>query len=236
MSNSGINKRSHGFRHLGPASGKIDLEMRKLAEKIWGYARVSSKEQNLDRQIDALKKYVHEEDIIREKQSGKDFARPEYQKLRMMVREGDMLYITSLDRLGRNKNEVKLELEHLRAAGVQVRILDLPTTMMDFGQYGDMQRGIMDMVNNILIEVLSTMAEAGRRTIHKRQREGIEAAKARGKHLGRPAIDFPVNWLPVYRRWRRKEITAVAAMVELHLKKNSFYKLVHRQELYETGE
>ena len=198
-----------------------------MSEKIFGYARVSSKEQNLDRQIDELRKYVPSvNDIIFEKQSGKDFERPEYKKLRMMMREGDTLYLMSLDRLGRNKLEVKQELENLRAAGVNIRILDIPTTLMDFGQYGDMQRGIMEMVNNILIEVLSTMAESERRTIRKRQAEGIAAAKARGKHLGRPKLDFPDNWIAVYQRWQNKEITAVAAMQELDMKKTSFYKLV----------
>jgi DNA invertase Pin-like site-specific DNA recombinase len=98
-----------------------------LAEKIFGYARVSSKEQNLDRQIDELKKYVpNSVDIITEKQSGKDFDRPEYKKLRMMMRSGDTLYLMSLDRLGRNKLEVKQELENLRAAGVNIRILIFP--------------------------------------------------------------------------------------------------------------
>ena len=198
-----------------------------MSEKVFGYARVSSKEQNLDRQIDELRKYVpNAADIIFEKQSGKDFERPEYKKLRMMMREGDTLYLMSLDRLGRNKLEVKQELENLRATGVNIRILDIPTTLMDFGQYGDMQRGIMEMVNNILIEVLSTMAESERRTIRKRQAEGIAAAKARGKHLGRPKLDFPDNWIAVYQRWQNKEITAVAAMQELDMKKTSFYKLV----------
>lgn len=200
-----------------------------LAEKIFGYARVSSKEQNLDRQIDELKKYVpNPVDIITEKQSGKDFDRPEYKKLRMMMRSGDTLYLMSLDRLGRNKLEVKQELENLRAAGVNIRILDIPTTMMDFGQYGDMQRGIMEMVNNILIEVLSTIAESERRTIRKRQAEGIAAARARGKHLGRPQVEFPNNWIAVYQRWQDKEITAVQAMEELDVKKTSFYNLVRR--------
>ena len=200
-----------------------------LAEKIFGYARVSSKEQNLDRQIDELKKYVpNSVDIITEKQSGKDFDRPEYKKLRMMMRSGDTLYLMSLDRLGRNKLEVKQELENLRAAGVNIRILDIPTTMMDFGQYGDMQRGIMEMVNNILIEVLSTIAESERRTIRKRQAEGIAAARARGKHLGRPQVEFPNNWIAVYQRWQDKEITAVQAMEELDVKKTSFYNLVRR--------
>ena len=198
-----------------------------MSEKVFGYARVSSKEQNLDRQIDELRKYVpNAADIIFEKQSGKDFERPEYKKLRMMMREGDTLYLMSLDRLGRNKIEVKQELENLRATGVNIRILDIPTTLMDFGQYGDMQRGFMEMVNNILIEVLSTMAESERRTIRKRQAEGIAAAKARGKHLGRPKLDFPDNWIAVYQRWQNKEITAVAAMQELDMKKTSFYKLV----------
>ena len=145
-----------------------------------------------------------------------------------MMRSGDTLYLMSLDRLGRNKLEVKQELENLRAAGVNIRILDIPTTMMDFGQYGDMQRGIMDMVNNILIEVLSTIAESERRTIRKRQAEGIAAARARGKHLGRPQIDFPNNWIAVYQRWQDKEITAVQAMEELDVKKTSFYNLVRR--------
>lgn len=200
-----------------------------LAEKIFGYARVSSKEQNLDRQIDELKKYVpNPVDIITEKQSGKDFDRPEYKKLRMMMRSGDTLYLMSLDRLGRNKLEVKQELENLRAAEVNIRILDIPTTMMDFGQYGDMQRGIMEMVNNILIEVLSTIAESERRTIRKRQAEGIAAARARGKHLGRPQVEFPNNWIAVYQRWQDKEITAVQAMEELDVKKTSFYNLVRR--------
>ena len=198
-----------------------------MSEKVFGYARVSSKEQNLDRQIDELRKYVpNAADIIFEKQSGKDFERPEYKKLRMMMREGDTLYLMSLDRLGRNKIEVKQELENLRATGVNIRILDIPTTLMDFGQYGDMQRGIMEMVNNILIEVLSSMAESERRTIRKRQAEGIAAAKARGKHLGRPKLDLPDNWIAVYQRWQNKEITAVAAMQELDMKKTSFYKLV----------
>ena len=131
-----------------------------------------------------------------------------------MMQQGDTLYLMSLDRLGRNKLEIKQELENLRAAGVQVRILDIPTTMMDFGQYGDMQRSIMEMVNNILIEVLSTTAESERRTIRKRQAEGISAAKAKGKHLGRPRIDYPNNWISVYHKWQNKEITAVEAICE----------------------
>ena len=141
---------------------------------------------------------------------------------------GDTLYLMSLDRLGRNKIEVKQELENLRATGVNIRILDIPTTLMDFGQYGDMQRGIMEMVNNILIEVLSTIAESERRTIRKRQAEGIAAARARGKHLGRPQVEFPNNWIAVYQRWQDKEITAVQAMEELDVKKTSFYNLVRR--------
>lgn len=205
--------------------------MVKLSEKIFGYARVSSKEQNLDRQLDALKKYVPDEsDIITEKMSGKNFERPEYKKLRMMMREGDILYLVSLDRLGRNKFEVKQELENLRAMGVTVRIMDIPTSMIDYNQFGEMQKPIMEMVNTIIIEVLSTMAESERRVIKKRQAEGIAAAKRRGKHMGRPRLEFPINWVAVYRKWRMKEITAVSAMQELGLKRASFYNLVKRYE------
>lgn len=204
-----------------------------MPTKTFGYARVSSKEQNLDRQIDALKKYVDERDIISEKQSGKDFERPAYQMLRMMLREGDTLYLTSLDRLSRSKKEIKLELENLKALGVQVKILDMPTTMLDYSQYGGMQKIIMEMVNNILIEVVATISENERNMLRKRQAEGIAAAKARGKHLGRPRKQYPINWIAVYSRWSKGEITAAAAMRELKMKKTSFYKLakIYKQQL-----
>lgn len=205
----------------------------KMSEsKIFGYARVSTKDQNLDRQIDALKKYVPDErDILVEKFTGRSMERPVYQTLRNnMLRGGDTLYVTSLDRLGRDKAAIQDELQYYREIGVFVRILDVPTTLMDFSQYGTLQKAIMDMVNNILIEVLGTMAEQEITIKRKRQREGIDAAKARGKHLGRPRATYPGNWQEVYATWRRKEITAREAMRRMGLKPSTFYKLVKQAE------
>ena len=156
-----------------------------MAGKILGYARVSSKEQHLDRQIAELEKYVPQENILVDKASGKDLDRPSYQALKgaLGLRKGDTLYITSLDRLSRSKQDIKAELEWFKANQVALRILDLPTSMIEVP---DGQGWIMDMITNILIEVLASMAEQERLTIRKRQAEGIAAAKAKGKYLGRP--------------------------------------------------
>ena len=150
--------------------------------KIYGYARVSSKEQNLDRQMIALREYVQDErDIITDKESGKNFDRPGYRSLRdALLRHGDTLVIKSLDRLGRNKEQVKAELEYFKAQGIRLKIIDLPTTMTELPEG---QSWIIDMINNILIEVLSSIAEQERETIRQRQAEGIAAAKKKGKHL-----------------------------------------------------
>ena len=149
-------------------------------------------------------------------------------KFTNMLRKGDTLYITSLDRLARDKHAIQQELQYYRDRGVIVRILDVPTTLMDFSQYGTLQKSIMDMVNNILIEVLGTMAEQEITIKRKRQREGIDAAKARGKHLGRPRAACPANWQTEYTAWQRKEITAREAMRRLQLKPSTFYNLVQR--------
>ena len=205
--------------------------------KIFGYARVSTKDQNLDRQIDALKQYVPDErNIIAEKYTGRSMTRPAYQVLRdNMLRKGDTLYITSLDRLARDKRSIQQELQYYRDNGVIVRVLDVPTTLMDFSQYGTLQKAIMDMVNNILIEVLGTMAEQEITIKRKRQREGIDAAKARGKHLGRPRASFPANWSEEYAAWCRKEITAREAMRRMQLKPSTFYNLVRRAKEQESA-
>lgn len=152
--------------------------------RIMGYARVSSAEQNLARQLMELKKYVPEENIITDKQSGKDFNRPGYQALKgpLGLRRGDVLVIKSLDRLSRNKEEMKRELQWFKENGIQLKVLDLPTTMI---QLEPGQEWIREMVNNILIEVLSSIAQEERHTIRKRQREGIEAANIRESGSGR---------------------------------------------------
>jgi DNA invertase Pin-like site-specific DNA recombinase len=197
-------------------------------EKVYGYARVSTREQNLDRQIAALRQYVTDErDIITDKESGKDFDRTGYQYLReRLIRPGDTLIVKSLDRLGRNKEQVMEELRHFRADGVRVKILDLPTTMIDLP---DGQDWIVEMVNNILIEVLASIAEQERLTIRQRQAEGIAEAKKQGRLLGRKKTELPTEWELVTGLWKSGSITAVQAMDRLGLKKSTFYRMVREQ-------
>jgi DNA invertase Pin-like site-specific DNA recombinase len=198
-----------------------------MKQKIFAYARVSTKDQNVDRQIDELQKYVNDErDLYIDHASGKNFDRPEYDRLKHNARDGDIIYIKSLDRFGRNKDQIKDELEYYRKNNIIVKILDIPTTLMDFAGFGDMQAAIMDMINNVLIEVLGTIAEQERKTIKQRQKEGIDAAHRRGKHLGRPNAKYPDNWDVTIKQWHDGKIQAVQAMRELNLPKATFYKLV----------
>ncbi len=195
-----------------------------MEQRTFYYARVSSQEQNLARQLDAFRRLgASDRDIITDKQSGKDLDRAGYQALKnAMLRRGDTLVVKSLDRLSRSKADIKRELEYFKENGIRVKVLDLPTTMMEIPEGQDW---IMDMVNNILIEVLETIAQQERNTIRQRQAAGIAAAKARGKHLGRPKAVKPDNWTEVTARWRAGEITAVEAMRLTGLKRGVFYKI-----------
>lgn len=197
--------------------------MRKINNKTFYYARVSSREQNLDRQIEAFKNLGAEErEIICDKESGKNLERSGYQALKTtMLRSGDTLVVKSLDRLSRNKSDIKNELQFFKDNNIRLKVIDLPTTMMDLTNG---QEWVFDMVNNILIEVLGTIAEQERLTIRNRQREGIDAARKNGKHLGRPKTVKPENWNEIYKAWIRKEITARQAMRQLGVSKNIFYK------------
>jgi DNA invertase Pin-like site-specific DNA recombinase len=200
-----------------------------MDSRTYYYARVSSKEQNLDRQLDAFASLgAAEREIITDKESGKDLNRSGYTALKMaMLRSGDTLVIKSLDRLSRNKADIKNELQYFKDHGIRLKVIDLPTTMMELPEG---QAWVFDMVNNILIEVLGTIAEQERVTIRQRQQEGIRAAKAKGKHLGRPGLVVPENWEEVYSAWKNGEITAKVAMERTGLKRTSFYKLVKGME------
>ena len=193
-------------------------------KKIYGYARVSTKDQNLDRQLVALKEFgIDDRDIIREKASGKSLNREAYQTLRnQLLREGDTLVIVALDRLSRNKLHIKQELEYYRGRNIRVMVLDMPTTLC---QVNEGQEWIIEMINAILVEVLASLAEQERVKTLTRQAEGIEAAKLQGKHLGRPKMKIPEGWDNIYMLWKSGEITAVEAMRKSNLKKSTFYKL-----------
>ena len=196
-----------------------------MENRTYYYARVSSKEQNLDRQLAAFASLgAQERDIITDKESGKNLDRAGYTALKTaLLRRGDTLVVKSLDRLSRNKADIKNELQYFKENGIRLKVLDLPTTMIE---YPAGQEWVLEMVNNILIEVLSSIAQQERETIHQRQAEGIAAAKIKGKHLGRPRAVKPDNWNEVIERWHIGEITAVEAMRLTGMKKSTFYKLV----------
>ena len=199
-----------------------------MESRTWYYARVSSREQNLDRQLAAFAAIgAKERDIITDKESGKDLDRRGYTALKTaLLRRGDTFVIKSLDRLSRNKADIKSELEYFKENSIRLKVLDLPTTMID---YPAGQEWVLDMVNNILVEVLSSIAQQERETIRQRQAEGIAAAKSKGKHLGRPAVAYPDNWTEVYKAWKAGQITAKIAMEQTGLKRTSFYKLASTQ-------
>ena len=188
-------------------------------KKTYGYARVSTREQHLDRQIKALMDCgIDEREIITDKATGVTLERAGYQALKnTILREGDTLVIKSLDRLSRSKEHIMQELRYFKERHIIVRVIDLPTTMI---QLPEGQEWVFDMINNIL----------ERLTTRQRQAEGIAAAKERGAHLGRPVTAYPADWDEVYKHWRSGELTAVAAMHELGLKRSTFYKLVRRYE------
>ena len=195
-----------------------------MDSRIYGYARVSSREQNEDRQYEALTKFgVPPENIIIDKCSGKDTEREGYQYLkRQILRASDTLVIKELDRLSRNKADIKRELEEFKDKGIRVKILDIPTTLTDFPKE---QAWVMDMINNILIEVLGSIAENERNKIRSRQREGIEAAKKKNVRFGRPPKSLPEEWREILAEVRCGNKKPVEAIRELGISRSYFYKL-----------
>ena len=193
----------------------------------FGYARVSSTEQNLDRQLVELKKHVNAEQIYSDKASGKDFERDGFKNLMKALRKGDTLYIKSIDRLGRNKELIKKYLEQLKKKGVHLKVLDIPTTMQDMPAG---QEWVIDMINNIILEVYTSIAEHERNSIRARQAEGIAVAKAKGKHLGRPVQELPKAWERYYKQYKAKEIKAGEFMKLVEMPKATFYKKLKEYE------
>lgn len=197
-----------------------------------GYIRVSTKEQSIARQKEELLKHgVEERFLFIDKTSGRSFNRDQYQVLKVALRPGDELYIHELDRLGRNKKAITEELQFFKNHNIIVRILDIPTTMMDYSTLNnEMAKSMLEMINNLLIEVLSTLAEQELSKIHKRQQEGINAAKANGVKFGRPQVQIPENFPLIYKKWRDNKIMAVEAIQQLQLTHATFYRLVKRYE------
>jgi len=212
------------FRKTPPLFG---TERSIMDNRIYGYARVSTNGQNEDRQLEALTKFgVPEQNIIIDKASGKDTEREGYQYLkRQILRKGDTLVIKELDRLSRNKVDIKRELEQFKDMGIRVKILDIPTTLTDFPPE---QAWVLEMINAILIEVLGAIAENERNKIRARQREGIDAAKKKNVRFGRPSKPLPDNWREVIADVRSGNKKPVEAMQELGISRSCYYRLINR--------
>lgn len=202
---------------------------------IYGYHRTSTTEQHLDRGIKEITEFCQHnkyrlEKIYTDQQTGKNFDRPRYIVLRDdILRSGDTLIITEVDRLGRNKKDTVEELRLLAHRNIRVMILEIPTTLQDISKMDNaMAQMILETVNHMLIELYAAMAQAEVEKKEKRQKEGIEAKKLRGDwdNYGRPKVEKPSNWNEVIEKLNAKEITAVQAMKMLGLKKSSFYKLL----------
>lgn len=203
---------------------------------VYGYHRTSTKEQYLDRGVKEITDFCREnhlelEKIYTDQKTGKNFNRPRYTVLKEdVLREGDSLIITELDRLGRNKKDTLKELRDLSDKGVRVMILEIPTTLQDVTKMDNsLARMILETINNMLIELYAALAQAEIEKKEKRQREGIEAKKRRGEweNYGRPRIQKPENWDEVIEKWKQGQITAVEAQRQLGIKKTSFYRLVN---------
>jgi len=195
--------------------------------KKFGYARVSTAEQNEGRQIEALlAQGINDRDIFTDKKSGKDFERPQYQAMKCQLRTGDELVIVSLDRLGRSYELIKKEWAELRDQGVTVIVLDMPVLSARRNDLTDI------LIADTVLGVLSYVAETERKNIHERQRQGIDLALKNGAKFGRPIITMPDTFPSYYQEIKQDRITAIQAMKEMNLKPNTFYRL--KQE-YEAG-
>ena len=192
---------------------------------IYHYCRVSSKDQNLDRQIVALSGFKHADKVFTDKASGKTFERSGYLRMKEEIQRGDELIVKELDRFGRNKNEIKDELQWFKERGVTVRILDLPTTLMTLPG----QEWVQDMLNNILIEVIGAIAEQERVKIHNRMMEGLAAKKARGDwdDYGRPEkkIDNDL-FAELLEKNRRGEMTVDQCCAVLGISRGTWYNRI----------
>lgn len=191
----------------------------------YGYVRVSTKEQNIDRQlVEMFSQGLNDKTIFIDKQSGKDFERDEYQKLKKILKSGDLLIIKSIDRLGRNYDMIIDEWRTLvNDMNVDIQVLDMP--LLDTRTEGKNLVG--KFISDIVLQILSFVAENERENIKKRQAEGIRIAKEKGKHLGRPKLKLPKNFTIIANQYKKKEITLAEALSSLNMSRSRFYKILH---------
>ena len=193
----------------------------------YGYIRVSSRDQSEDRQLIALKEAgVSEQNIYLDKQSGKDFNRPQYKQLLQKLKKNDLLYIKSIDRIGRNYEEILQQWRTLtKQKGIDIVVLDMPLLDTRRG------RGLMGtFLSDIVLQILSFVAENERTNIRQRQAEGIAAAKAKGVRFGRPPLPLPDNFYEIHKAWRARKITLKEAAQACHMPVGTFYGKARKLE------
>ena len=195
---------------------------------IYGYVRVSTKEQNEDRQLIALHDVgVMQKNIYMDKQSGKDFNRPQYKKLLKKIKPGDLLYIKSIDRLGRNYEEIQNQWRILtKDIGADVCVIDMP--LLDTRTCKDLMG---TFIADLVLQILSFVAQNEREVIRKRQAEGISAAKAKGVHIGRPVKNMPENFGTLIKNWENKKITLPEILKECEMSEATFYRRLREYRL-----
>ena len=194
--------------------------------KVYGYVRVSSTDQNEGRQLIEMRKVgVEEKMIYRDKQSGKDFNRPNYQKLLKKLKKGDLLYVMSIDRLGRNYEEIQEQWRFLtREKEVDIAIIDMP--LLDTRNGKDLMGTFLA---DIVLQVLSFVAQNERENIRSRQAQGIAVAKQNGVKFGRPSFNLPKNFSEVSEKWEEKEITAIKAAEICGMGLSTFYRKAKKE-------
>ena len=197
--------------------------------EIYGYVRVSSTDQNEERQLIALReKGVDDKNVYMDKQSGKDFDRPQYKKLLRKMKQGDLLYILSIDRLGRNYEEIQSQWRVLtKEKGIDICVIDMP--LLDTRQGKDLMG---TFIADLVLQILSFVAQSERENIRKRQEQGIAAAKAKGIRFGRPPQPLPENFHTMYQKWKQGEITGTAAAKACGMPLSTFR---YRAEVYENA-
>ena len=186
----------------------------------YGYIRVSTKEQNEQRQLIAMREFgIAENRVYMDKQSGKDFDRPQYKRLVKKMRPGDLLYILSIDRLGRNYEEIQQQWRVLtKDIGIDICVLDMP--LLDTRQGKDLMG---TFIADLVLQILSFVAQSERENIRRRQEEGIAAARARGVKFGRPPLPLSENFYEIHRAWRAKELTLKQAAAACGMPTGTFY-------------
>lgn len=199
-----------------------------MQDNVYGYVRVSSLEQNEDRQMLALKELeVKKNNIYIDKQSGKDFERPKYKMLVEKLKKGDLLYIISIDRLGRNYREIQEEWKQLtQDKGVDICVIDMP--LLDTRNGKDLMG---TFIADLVLQILSFVAENERTNIRKRQEEGIIAAKKRGVRFGRPEVKVPDNFTEIIDLWEKKKVPMEEILEMCQMSKTTFYRRVREYKL-----